>query len=73
MDAGASVWWAWAEGAGRVSVGGEEPKMSSSELSTGMGASVFWVEVLLVAGDGGAESAELESVCVEAGIACVEP
>lgn len=57
-----------AEGTSLVS-GGEEPKISSSELSTAGSASLC-VELMVVAGDGGAESAELESVLVEVGIAC---
>lgn len=47
-----------------VSCGGEEPKMSSRELSTAGCAepSSECVEVIVVAGDAGAEVSELESV-----------
>lgn len=41
---------------------GDEPKMSSRELSTGWAS---WVDIV-VAGDGGADWVELESVCAEA-------
>lgn len=55
--------------ASRVSWGGEEPKMSSRELSTAgcCGAVLGWVEVVVVvvvvAGDG---DAERESGCADA-------
>lgn len=42
-----------------VSSSGEEPKMSSRELSTSGSAWSVWVEVIVVAGDAGAEG-ELE-------------
>lgn len=45
--------------------------MSSRELSTAGWASLC-VELMVVAGDGGTESAELESVLVEVGIACTD-
>lgn len=45
-----------------VSGGGDEPKMSSSELSTaGFVAVSVWPDIV-VAGEGGVERAELESV-----------
>lgn len=48
-----------------VSAGGEEPKMSLSELSTaGFVAASLWVD-MVVAGDGGVECAEVESVRVD--------
>jgi hypothetical protein len=57
------------DGTSLVSGGGEEPKISSRELSTA-GFASLWVELIVVAGgDGGAESAELESVLGEVGIA----
>lgn len=56
------------DGTSLVSGGGDEPKMSSRELSAAGFASP-WVELMVVAGDGGAESAELESVLGEVGIA----
>lgn len=53
-----------------VSSGGEEPKMSSRELSTAgcCGAVLGWVEVVvaIVAGDEGGDRAELESGSVDA-------
>ena len=48
--------------------GGEEPKISSRELSTAGFASLR-VELIVVVGEGGAESAELESGLGEVGIA----
>lgn len=56
------------DGTSLVSGGGEEPKISSKELSTA-GCAARCVELMVVAGDGGAESAELESVLGEVGIA----
>lgn len=49
---------------GMVSCGGEEPKMSSRELST-VGDASECAEVIVVAGDAGGDGVELESVCVE--------
>lgn len=51
-----------------VSGGGGEPKISSRELSTAGFASLR-VELIVAAGDGGAESAGLELVLGEVGIA----
>lgn len=56
------------DGTSLVSGGGEEPKISSRELSAA-GFASRWVELMVVAGDGGAESAELELGSGEVGIA----
>lgn len=45
-------------------VSGEEPKMSSREFSAAGGAMLASSD-MVVAGDGGVEFAELESVCVD--------
>lgn len=57
-----------AAGAMCIPSGGDEPKMSSRELSTSGTCWSVWVEVIVVAGEAGADG-ELESWSREFGIA----